>query len=57
MTTIASNRVRARGKLDCGRESFVGVVVQFIEKEMGGERAPGKRKRWPAINGVHQQRD
>jgi hypothetical protein len=49
VTTIASNRVRARGKLDCGRESFVDVVLQFIEKEMGGERAPGKRKRWPAI--------
>src|SRR5688572_1204164 len=39
VTAIASNRVRARGKLGCGRESFVGMVVQFIEKEMGGERA------------------
>jgi hypothetical protein len=51
------SRQRVRGKLGCGRESSVGVVVQFIEKERGGERAPEKRKRWPAINGVHQQRD
>jgi hypothetical protein len=42
VTAIPSNRVRARGKLGCGRESFVGVVVQFIEKEMEGERA-GRR--------------
>jgi hypothetical protein len=35
----------------------VGVVVQFIEKERRGEKRQGKRKRWPAINTVHQQRE
>jgi hypothetical protein len=36
--------VRERGKLGCERESSVGVVVQFIEKERGGERAPGEEE-------------
>jgi hypothetical protein len=44
----------------------VGVVVQFIEKERRGERAPGEeetvaghqyRSSTEGINSVHQQRD